>query len=85
MEIKPEVVDRVMTHSNSVVSVKFNKNTNQVVTMSQGGTIYIWLIESGQKIKSFTNLHGNAEMVTMDFDESFTRIYTSSADGTIKV
>lgn len=56
-----------------------------MVTLSQDGTVFIWLIESGQKIKTFTNLHGNAELLTLDFDESYTRFYTGSADGTIKV
>lgn len=42
MEIKPEVTDRIMTHSNQVVAVRFNKNTNQIFTLSQDGTIFIW-------------------------------------------
>jgi WD40 repeat protein len=30
MEIKPEVVNRIMTHTNAAVAVRFNKTTNQV-------------------------------------------------------
>lgn len=30
MEIKPEIVDRVLTHTNTVISTKFNKYNNQV-------------------------------------------------------
>jgi hypothetical protein len=31
MEIKPEIVDRVMTHSTTVVAAKYNKNNHQVI------------------------------------------------------
>jgi hypothetical protein len=53
--------------------------------MSQDGNIFIWLIESGQKVKTFNELHGTAETIALEFDESFTRMYTGSTDGTIKV
>ena len=85
MEIKPEITNRVMSHNNTVVAAKFNKNSNRVVTLSQDGTIYMWLIESGQKIKTFTELHGQAEVTRLTFDETNTRIYTASTDGTVKV
>ena len=85
MEIKPEVLDRPMTHSNSVVSVKFNKYTNQVVTLSEDGTLYTWLLETGQRVKAFSELHGSADLMGMDFDETNTRLYTAGADGNIKV
>ena len=74
-----------MSHNNTVVAAKFNKNSNQVVTLSQDGTVYMWLIESGQKIKTFTELHGQAEVTSLTFDETNTRIYTASTDGTVKV
>lgn len=45
----------------------------------------MWLIESGQKVKSFNDLHETSELTTMEFDETNTRIYTASTDGTIKV
>lgn len=46
--------------------------------------MHMWLIESGQKIKSIHNLH-DFEVTTFDFDEYKTKIYTASTDGTIKV
>lgn len=86
MEIKPEVTNRTQTHDKSVVAVTFNKISNQVITMSQDGNIYMWLIESGQKIKSLNQLHGpTAEMTCMQFDEEFTKIYTAGNDGLIKI
>ena len=45
----------------------------------------MWLIESGQKIKTLTELHGNAEVTCMEFDESNSKFYTGSTDGTIKI
>ena len=75
-----------MTHEKSVICAKFNKNSNQVITLSQDGSLYMWLIENGQRTKSFSELHGpNSELTCLEFDESNTRIYTGSADGTIKV
>jgi WD40 repeat protein len=53
--------------------------------MSTDGKIFIWLIESGQKVKTFNELHGSAETIALEFDEGFTRMYTGSTDGTIKV
>lgn len=85
MEIKPEITDRILTHPNPVMAVKYNKKNNQVVTLSQDGTIFIWLIESGQKVKTMSELHGTSETTTMEFDESNTRIYTAGVDGSIKV
>ncbi len=85
MEIKPEVTNRVMTHSSAVVAAKFNKNSNQVVTLSQDGTIFFWLIESGQKVKTFNDLHGPSELTNLTFDESNTRIFTAGADGSVKI
>ncbi|CAF0765559.1 unnamed protein product [Brachionus calyciflorus] len=85
MEIKPEITDRILTHSNPVVAVKYNKITNQVVTLSQDGTMYMWLLESGQRIKVFNELHGAHELITMSFDESNTRIMTAASDGLIKI
>lgn len=34
MEIKPEIVDRVMTHSTTVVAAKYNKNNHQVINIT---------------------------------------------------
>jgi WD40 repeat protein len=57
----------------------------QVITVSQDGTMHMWLIESGQKIKSMYNLHDSNEVTTLDFDEYKTKFYTASTDGNIKV
>ena len=38
--------------------------------------MYFWLIESGQKVKTFTDLHGTFELTNLTFDESNTRIFT---------
>ena len=85
MEIKPEITDRIMSHQNSVVCCKYNKITNQVITVSQDGTMYMWLLESGQRIKNFSELHENFEIISLDFDETGTRLMTAAADGLIKL
>lgn len=54
--------------------------------MSLDGNVFMWLIESGQKIKSLNQLHGpNVEMTCMEFDSEFTKIYTAGNDGNIGV
>lgn len=45
----------------------------------------IWMIDTGLKVKSFSKIHGDAEVTCLAQDLSETRLYTGSADGTIKV
>ena len=45
----------------------------------------MWMIDTGQKVKNFTNVHGNAELTALAQDENETRLYTASTDGTVKV
>ena len=45
----------------------------------------MWLIENGQKIKTLTELHENAEVTCMEFDETNTKFFTGGTDGTIKI
>ena len=56
----------------------------QVVSVDQGGTLTIWMIDTGQKVKHFAT-HGNAEVTALAQDMTETRIYTGSTDGTVKV
>lgn len=57
------------------------------MTLSQDGTLIMWLIDNGQKIKTFTELHGAAEVtcLSLDFDEMNTKFFTGATDGTIKI
>ena len=45
----------------------------------------MWMIDSGQKVKTFNHVHGNAEVTSLAQDPSETRIFTGGSDGTIKV
>jgi WD40 repeat protein len=45
----------------------------------------MWSIDNGQKIKTLPELHGQAEITAMDFDDSNTKFFTASTDGTIKI
>jgi WD40 repeat protein len=56
-----------------------------VFTLSQDGILKIWYIENGQKLKTITELHGNAGVTCMEFDETNTKILTAGTDGTIKM
>ena len=45
----------------------------------------VWMIDTGQKVKTFPQAHGEAEVTCMSQDMSETRLYTGSTDGTVKV
>ncbi|XP_064645218.1 WD repeat-containing protein 49-like isoform X2 [Lineus longissimus] len=85
MEMKPEVTDRVMSHEKPVVSALYNSTYNQVVSVSQDGTVIVWMLDTGQKVKQFGGTHGNAEVTTLAQDSTETRLFTGSVDGTVKI
>ena len=57
----------------------------QVVSVCQAGTLVMWMVDSGQKVKQFNQVHGNSEVTCLAQDQSQTRLYTGSTDGTVKV
>ncbi|KAL5971512.1 WD repeat-containing protein 49 [Taenia solium] len=85
LQMKPEITDRVFTHNDPVVGVVYNPVYNQVVTVGQGGRMSYWLVESGQRVKNVSNCHGNAEITCLSQDATYTRLYTGSTSGTVKV
>ncbi|XP_048581905.1 WD repeat-containing protein 49 isoform X2 [Nematostella vectensis] len=85
MVMKPEVKDRVMSHEQPVTAAIYNSKFNQVVTACAGSVITMWMIDTGQKVKQFANAHGNAEITTITQDATETRLFTASADGTVKI
>ncbi|XP_074661966.1 cilia- and flagella-associated protein 337-like isoform X2 [Tubulanus polymorphus] len=85
LEMKTEVRDRVLSHEKPVVAALYNSTYNQVVSVCQGGTVTVWMADTGQKVKQFSGTHGNAEVTYLTQDHSETRIYTASTDGTVKI
>uniref|UniRef100_A0A0R3WJX6 WD_REPEATS_REGION domain-containing protein n=1 Tax=Hydatigena taeniaeformis TaxID=6205 RepID=A0A0R3WJX6_HYDTA len=81
LQMKPEITDRIFTHNDPVVGVVYNP----IVTVGQGGRMSYWLVESGQRVKNVSNCHGNAEITCLSQDSTFTRLYTGSTNGTVKV
>ena len=47
--------------------------------------VAVWELESGNKSIVFSNAHGNEEITSMVFDESWRRLITGARNGTIKV
>ena len=45
----------------------------------------VGLIDTGQKVKTFTKIHNDAEVTCLAQDINETRLYTGSTDGTVKV
>ena len=56
-----------------------------MVSVCQAGTLVMWMVDSGQKVKQFNQVHGNSEVTCLAQDQSQTRLYTGSTDGTVKV
>jgi len=57
----------------------------QVVSASEDGVVSIWMLDTSQKVKQWTDAHGSAKLMTLAQDHSETRIVTGAADGTVKV
>ena len=56
-----------------------------MVTVGPGGTLLVWMVDPGQKVKTFTKIHGDAEVTSVAQDTNETRLYTGSTDGTVKI
>ncbi|KAL4216663.1 WD repeat-containing protein 49 [Mactra antiquata] len=85
MEMKAEIKDRIMSHEKPVVSALYNSVYNQVISICQAGTMIMWMIDTGQKVKQFAGCHGNAEVTCLTQDPTETRLLTGSTDGTVKI
>ncbi len=57
MEIRQEVKDRVVSHDRPIVAAVYSEGGNQVVTADDGGTVSIWFLDSGQRVKQITDTH----------------------------
>ncbi|XP_053387026.1 WD repeat-containing protein 49-like isoform X3 [Mercenaria mercenaria] len=85
MEMKAEIKDRIMSHEKPVVAALYNSVYNQVVSVCQAGTMVMWMIDTGQKVKQFNGCHGSAEVTCLTQDSTETRLLTASTDGTVKI
>ncbi|GFN83300.1 WD repeat-containing protein 49 [Plakobranchus ocellatus] len=45
----------------------------------------MWLADTGQKVKQFSQAHGHSEVTCLAQDHTQTRLFTGSTDGTVKV
>jgi len=43
-----------------------------------------WMVDTGQRVKTNTGIHLNAEITAMTQDANGTLLYTAATDGTIK-
>ncbi|KAL5020149.1 hypothetical protein ScPMuIL_003041 [Solemya velum] len=84
MDMKVEIKDRIMSHEKPVVAALYNSVYNQAVSVCQSGTVIVWMIDTGQKVKQFSNIHGHSEVTCIAQDQSQTRLFTGSTDGTVK-
>ncbi|XP_048836775.1 WD repeat-containing protein 49-like isoform X1 [Brienomyrus brachyistius] len=77
---------RVWTsHEHEVTCVLYNSYLKQVISSDAGSTVIFWLVDTGHKVKKFTQCHGKAEISTMALDGTQTRLFTGGKDGMVKV
>ncbi|XP_064596054.1 WD repeat-containing protein 49-like isoform X2 [Liolophura sinensis] len=85
LEMKAEIKDRTLSHEKPVIGAIYNSVYNQVVSVCQTGTLVMWMVDTGQKVKQFHKIHGNNEVTSLTQDPSQTRLFTGSTDGTVKM
>ncbi|KAJ8410758.1 hypothetical protein AAFF_G00187150 [Aldrovandia affinis] len=85
LEALQEVGKRVASHKQAVTCVLYNPLFKQVISSDTGSTVICWLMDTGQKVKQFTQCHGNAEISAMALDATLTRLFTGGTDGFVKV
>ena len=85
LSMKAEVRDKIISHEHPVTDAIYCKNFNQVVSVCAGSVITMWMLDTGQKVKQFTNAHGTSEITCLCQDPTGTRLLTGSTDGTIKI
>lgn len=74
-----------VTHETQLCGAIYNPFFKQVVTGCDSSHVAVWELESGNKSIVFSNAHGNEEITSMVFDESWRRLITGARNGTIKV
>ena len=85
LSMKAEITDKIISHEHPVTDAIYSKNFNQVVSVCAGSVITMWMLDTGQKVKQFTNAHGSSEISCLCQDPSGTRLLTGSTDGSIKI
>ncbi|XP_042195191.1 WD repeat-containing protein 49 [Callorhinchus milii] len=85
LEMKQESAKHGTSHKSPVTCVLYDSSCKQVISSDTASTVTVWMIETGQKVKQFTECHGDAEITTMALNETETRLFTGSTDGTVKV
>jgi hypothetical protein len=57
----------------------------KVVSASENGVVTIWMVDTSQKVKQWTDAHGSAKLTALTQDLSETKILTGGTDGIVKV
>jgi WD repeat-containing protein 49 len=60
-------------------------NIFQVVSASENGVVTIWMVDTSQKVKQWTDAHGSAKLTAITQDYNETKILTGATDGIVKV
>ena len=85
LSMKAEIKDKIISHEHAVTDAIYSKNFNQIVSVCAGSVITMWMLDTGQKVKQFTNAHGTSEITCLGQDPNGMRLLTGSTDGTIKI
>ncbi|XP_076081504.1 cilia- and flagella-associated protein 337-like isoform X1 [Mytilus galloprovincialis] len=84
LEMKAEIRDRILSHDKPVIAAIYNEKKSQIISVCQQGTMIVWMIDTGQKVKQFNNIHGTSEVTCLAQDSFGSKIYTGGTDGLVK-
>ncbi|MGQ9765717.1 MAG: outer membrane protein assembly factor BamB family protein, partial [Armatimonadota bacterium] len=73
-----------MTHQDEVLSLTFSPDSQRLVSGSYDGTIRIWEVGSGQKVREFAHGAG-IQIDAVDFSRDGQSVVSAGRDGTVRV
>ena len=85
LEMRAENRDKILTHERPVVAMVYHQSHRQVFTGSQEGNVAVWLVDTGQRLKQFYQMHGTeVELTALKVDNVGNRFFTGGTDGFIR-
>ncbi|XP_077156459.1 cilia- and flagella-associated protein 337-like [Paroedura picta] len=73
-----------MSHNEPVFCCQYNKQSQQVVSCSEGSVIKVWDLKNGQLVMKVCEAHGETAVTCMALDASGKRLITGGTDGSLK-
>lgn len=75
----------VKSHDSPLVTVIYNRNFNQIMSVAVESEAKLWEVNSGQKLNVFMGLHDDLEVTCAMLDNSGRRLMTGSRNGCMRL